>query len=130
METLKITGDDSSPDVYLDKERDIFIINGRSLPEDAIAVYAPIIKWFDTYIESPNANTLLDIRFEYINSSSIKQIAKLLALLQKIKDKGFGIKVKWHYAEEDVDTMQYGERLAKIINYPIVLQAETPTSSK
>ena len=100
MEIYKVSGNESTPDICLDQNRGIFIFNGRSLPENASSIYLPVITWFDEYIKNPNDETLLDIRFDYINSSSIKQLAKLFVLLENIITKGGKLQVRWHFAAE------------------------------
>jgi len=124
MEIYKVSGNESTPDICLDQNRGIFIFNGRSLPENASSIYLPVITWFDEYIKKPNDETLLDIRFDYINSSSIKQLAKLFVLLENIITKGGKVQVWWHFAAEDPDTKAYGEHLSKLVSYPIVLVSD------
>lgn len=121
MNVYTINGTESTPNIYLDKNGGIFSITGRSLPENAINVYSPVMSWFEEYSKSPNPETTLDIHFEYINSSSIKQLAKLLTSLEKIASNGGKVAVKWHHAAEDTDTRAYGEHLAKLVSFPIIL---------
>jgi len=121
MEIYKISGTESSPDVYLDQNKGIFTLSGRSLPENAINVYLPIINWFDEYSQNPNPETVVEINFEYINSASIKQLAKLVVTLEKIKANGGQISVNWHFTPEDFDGKAYGEHLSRLVTFPIAL---------
>ncbi len=124
MNELKLIGNESKPDVCLDKKRGVFVIGGRSLPEDAVSTYKPIMDWINEYISSPNSSTVFDIGLEYINSPSMKQIARLLFALQKIADNGNDVKVLWHYSANDTDTKDHGVRLAKLVTYPFILVAD------
>jgi len=121
MDIFKLSGNESTPDVCLDQHRGLFVFGGRSLPENAIVVYNPIISWFEEYVKKPNDETVVDISFEYINSSSMKQLAKLMVLFEEIPTNGGKLQVKWHYAPEDADTKAYGEHLAKLVSFPVSL---------
>ena len=124
MEKYIATGNEHAPTVCLDKENNTFSISGRSIPENAIAVYSPIIDWWRDYILAPNPTTLLDLNFEYINSSSMKQIAKLLAMLDAIPASQSKVTVRWHYNTDDTDSKLQAERLAKMVKFSIEIIAD------
>ena len=124
MEKYIATGNDHAPAVCLDKENNAFSISGRSIPENAIAVYAPIIDWWREYILAPNPETTLNLNFEYINSSSMKQIARLLAMLDAIPAAMSKVTVRWHYNADDTDSKMQAERLAKMVKFPFKLIAD------
>lgn len=119
MERYIATGNEHAPKVCLDKENNTFSISGRSIPENAIAVYTPIIDWWREYIQAPNPTTIFDLNFEYINSSSMKQIARLFAMLDAIPDSVSKVSVRWHYTPDDLDSKMQAERLAKMVKFPI-----------
>lgn len=60
----------STPTVVLDKSKGIFEISGKSLPEDAMEFYLPIVEWSQSYLQNPNTTTILV--FEYLSSASSK----------------------------------------------------------
>lgn len=124
MERYIETGNEHAPKVCLDKENNTFSISGRSIPENAIAVYTPIIDWWREYIQAPNPVTIFDLNFEYINSSSMKQIARLIALLDTIPASKTTVSIHWHYNTDDTDSKMQAERLAKMVKFPIVLVAD------
>ena len=49
MEILDIRGTTDTPKVLFDPDNNIFEISGRSLPEDVITFYQPVIEWLDDY---------------------------------------------------------------------------------
>lgn len=118
MEAYYINDTDNSFFVRLDKNQGIFAIGGRSIPEDAISAYTPIIEWLSQYASEPNTETIIDFSFEYINSSSMKQIAKILSLLNNIKST---VKVIWHYHFDDFDSKKHGERLSQLVSFSFIL---------
>ena len=125
MEKYIASGNDHAPEVCLDKENNIFTISGRSIPENAIAVYSPIIDWWREYIQAPNPTTTLDLNFEYINSSSMKQMAKLLTMLDSIPADLSKVTVRWHYSTDDLDSKMHAERLAKMVKFTVKVIADS-----
>lgn len=124
MDQYKVSGNDFIPDVCLDKERGIFVIGGRSIPENPQTIYDPIIEWWKYYVNNPNADTIIDLGFEYINSSSIMQIARIMSLLDTIHNKKSMVMARWHYNESDTDSRNQAERLSKMVSFPFSLVAD------
>jgi|ERR1035437_9298212 hypothetical protein len=109
--------DNTTPGVVLDNVKGTFEISGWSHPEDAIQFYAPIFKWMNQYAETPNPETVFHFRFQYFNTSSSKQIFKLISLLEEIAKKS-KTKIQWHYDHEDADMLSSGERYFKMSTLP------------
>lgn len=109
---------EDTPQVELDPENNKFSISGRSLPEDTSEFYKPIINWMKAYVKQPNPYTEFQLKMEYFNSSSIKQIVTLLVILSEIIKTGKEVKITWHYKEGD-DLMEIkGRELKSMIAVP------------
>lgn len=109
-----------TPRLHLNKETGEFEISGRSIPENSIEFYKPVINWLDNYINDPNERTLLVIRLEYFNTSSSKCLVEILRRLERLND-SHQVEVKWCYEEEDEDMLESGEDFKEIIKLPIEL---------
>lgn len=109
-----------TPKVVLDAERGIFELAQMSLPEDAVDFYAPIIQWLVEYSQNPNEKTVFDMKLEYFNTASSKQLIQILLLLQGLKDKS-EVTINWYYKEIDEDMQGLGEEYSQIINLPFNL---------
>ena len=109
-----------TPRLFFSKETGEFEISGRSIPENSIEFYKPIINWLDNYIASPNHRTLLVIKLEYFNTSSSKCLVEILRRLEGLNGHSI-VKVKWCYEEEDEDMQESGEDFKEIIKIPIEL---------
>jgi hypothetical protein len=120
MEKLYFDHTEDTPKVLLDADNKVFSIEGRSLPENAVEFYLPILNWLNDYSKIPNASIIFKFKLEYFNTASAKQITKLLILLQQISEK-IAVKIDWHYYREDADIMASGIRFAKLINAKIEL---------
>ena len=104
-----------TPRVVLDAESGVFEISQMSLPEDAVDFYAPIINWLMEYSENPQKETVFNMKLEYFNTASSKQLIQILLLLGNLKGKT-DIKVNWYYKEIDEDMQALGEEYSQIIN--------------
>ncbi len=119
MEALVIKKTEKTPGVVLNKETGKFIISQTSWPENAKEFYEPIIKWLENYFENnPLDETVFQIRLTYMNTSSSKQIAKILALLKKYSSK-HNIKIQWYYEKGDIDMKNDAIRFATLLNLKI-----------
>ena len=90
------------------------MIKGRSIPENSIEFYKPLIEWISNYSENPKENTLVNIQLEYFNTSSSKCILDVFKKLESISDSS--VSVKWYYEEDDEDMLEAGEDYEAIID--------------
>ena len=109
-----------TPSVILDADRGIFEISQMSLPEDAVDFYTPILAWLKDYAKDPNPETVFNMKLEYFNTASSKQLIQILLLLQDMKDKS-NVLVKWYYKEIDEDMLSLGEEYKQIMTIPFEL---------
>ena len=80
------------------------IITGRSLPEDVHRFYDPVVDWVE---ELECENLILDLKLEYLNTSSTNKILTLLLTINenlKIKN----ITVNWYYESDDMEMEDLG----------------------
>ena len=114
MENLIIDKTNDTPSVRLDSTFGKIEISDRSLPENAIEFYKPILNWVEEYSKSPSEKTIVDFNLEYFNTSSAKQIAKVLLLLSKLSVNNI-VNIRWHYSSDDSDMKSTGERFSKLL---------------
>ena len=113
MEPIKLEPTRDTPKVTCNLDGTIFII-GRSLTEDPIPFYTPILSW----IAQLNAENIeINIQLEYLNTSSSKQIFNLLKLAKENQSKK-NIIVKWYYDENDEDGYEFGQELESLLELP------------
>ena len=109
-----------TPSVILDAEKGIFEISQMSLPEDAVDFYSPILAWLREYAQNPNPETVFNMKLEYFNTASSKQLIQILLILQEMKDRS-NVLVKWFYKEIDEDMLALGEEYKQIMQIPFEL---------
>lgn len=114
MENLVIEGTPKTPTIKFNPDEGKLLIQGRSIPENSIEFYKPLVDSLDTY----SGNATVDIVLEYFNTSSSKCILDVFKKLEKIKSDGNDVEIRWHYEEDDEDMLEAGEDYQAIINIP------------
>ncbi len=115
LEKLIIDSKEDTPKVIFDPASRIFEISARSLPENAIGFYEPVLIWLNNYTQSPIDLTVFEFKLEYFNTSSAKQLAKILLVLENMAKKN-KVVINWFYKKEDADMLASGTRFSKLID--------------
>lgn len=119
MQSLYLDKTNRTPQIILDPQKDHFEIKGRSIPENSVDFYQPVMEWMDAYRQSPNKYTRLVVRLEYFNTSSSKCLVELLRKLEHIFLDGHEVELEWYYEEQDEDMRESGEDFKEILKIPI-----------
>ncbi|HNV94941.1 MAG TPA: DUF1987 domain-containing protein [Bacteroidales bacterium] len=117
LEPLVIQKQEDTPSVILNKEEGAFEIGHRSLPENAIAFYEPVLNWLNEYKNNPLPKTIFNFKLEYFNTASAKQLAKVLLVLQELAQTN-DVLIRWHYLKDDADMHSSGLRFSKLLKIP------------
>ena len=115
MQDLKQEGSAKTPLVEFNTNGEL-LLKGRSIPENSIEFYKPLLEWIESYSESPNSLTVLNVQLEYFNTSSSKCILDVFKKLESVS--GSEVSVKWYYEEDDEDMLEAGEDYEAIIDLP------------
>jgi hypothetical protein len=113
MNALKLEATEDLPEVSFDGYKGVFQISKRSLPENAILFYEPLLIYISEYIKSPKDKTTVVFHFDYISTSSTKQIMKIILLFDELA-KTKQVELNWNYDMGDTDMLQTGNRLEKL----------------
>jgi len=117
MERIELEGSSKTPTVKFDPSG-ILELKGRSIPENSIEFYKPLMDWLEEYEKNPKEKTEIHVQLEYFNTSSSKCILDIFKKLESIRHKGYDVVVKWYYEEDDEDMLEAGEDYQSIINVP------------
>ena len=118
MENLTLEGSAKTPTITFHAGEGKLELQGRSIPENSVEFYKPLNEWIDNYGSSPQANTIVDIKLEYFNTSSSKCILDLFKKLEGINGKGTDVHINWYFEEDDEDMEEAGEDYQAIISLP------------
>ena len=84
MNSLIIEGSPKTPNINFDGNEGSFLISGRSIPENSLDFYKPVMEWLDFYIVEPKEATTVNIKLEYFNTSSSKCLLDVFKKLEVI----------------------------------------------
>ena len=118
MENIKLEGSPKTPTVDFNSEAGNLELRGRSIPENSIEFYKPLLEWIESYGSTPQAKTNVDIKLEYFNTSSSKCILGVFKKLESVHAGGNEMIINWYYEEDDEDMLEAGEDYQAIINIP------------
>ncbi|CAG0972567.1 MAG: DUF1987 domain-containing protein [Bacteroidetes bacterium] len=109
MENLYIAPTIRTPEIIFDYAKGELELIGRSIPEHAMQYYTPLFNWIDEYLTKPKANTTLNVKMEYFNTSSSKCVLEIIKKLKKLTENNHQLIVNWYYEEDDIDIKRTGE---------------------
>ncbi|HBH48942.1 MAG TPA: nuclear pore complex subunit [Bacteroidales bacterium] len=121
MEPLDIQGTNDTPKVIFDPQSEVFEISGRSLPEDVVSFYQPVIEWLEEYKAAPLEYTEFVFRYIYFNTATSKLIQDVLIKLEELYEAGNNVQVIWFYEEDDEDMLDSGEEFMENVDVPFEL---------
>ena len=121
MENLIIKGEAKTPTIDFNYGKGELVISGRSIPENSIEFYKPIIEWLELLKVSEKDKIVLDIKLEYFNTSSSKCILDVFKKLEEIKGVGKDASIRWFFESDDEDMEEAGQDFSAIIKVPLEL---------
>jgi len=124
MRKLIIDQTSFTPKVIFDPEKKIFQISGESRPEDVREFYDKVLSWLNefrlhiTESDQKEDPIVFSFNFEYFNSSSAKLILDMFKVLASLSQKGVNITIEWCYEKEDIDMLEVGKEMSRIVKFP------------
>ena len=100
MEKLIRLATENTPEIDFDPENGNFLISGKSIPEDSMQFYQPILDWLKAYVQAPAEHTTFSFKLEYFNTSSSKILLDMFYILEDISNK---MQLDWYCDETDED---------------------------
>ncbi|MFN7708088.1 MAG: DUF1987 domain-containing protein [Sphingobacteriia bacterium] len=118
MRNLVIEPTDKTPKVVFDAEKSIYVVEGRSIPEDSAGFYRKVYSWLDQYGTQLTHSMQVEMKLEYFNTSSSKCILDMFRRLEKLHEKTDSVQVVWYAEEEDEDLVEAGEDYSRLVKVP------------
>jgi len=111
-----------TPLIELNPETGLFEIRGKSIPENSVIFYKPLLEWIDNYLLDPFHQTSVDIQLDYFNTSSAKIFADFFRKMEKLHAGGKStVAINWRYQDIDDDMLEAGEGFQSITKVPFNL---------
>ncbi len=119
LNILEIKSTNKTPYIKFDPNTGVLEMKGRSIPENAVEFYKPLVDWLDQYSQDPKEKTIVNVQLEYFNTSSSKCILDVFKKLEDInKQEGKEVVINWYYEEDDEDMLEAGEDYQSILKIP------------
>ncbi|HCY00717.1 MAG TPA: nuclear pore complex subunit [Bacteroidales bacterium] len=104
MQKIELKETVTTPYTLLDADNGIIRIEGRSIPENVIDFYQPILNWIDEYAKKPKNKTEVHFKLEYFNTSSSKRLFDIMKKVENIAQVDLNsVFINWYYEEDDED---------------------------
>lgn len=118
MEKINIPRTLKTPAISFEPEKGKLEIKGRSIPENSVEFYLPLLQSINEYASKPLDATVADFQLEYFNTASSKCLLDILKGLSAIQKAGKQVKVNWYYESDDRDIQESGEDYQHIVGLP------------
>jgi hypothetical protein len=127
MASLILEGGNRSPSASFDSVTGKFLLEGRSIPENAYTLYAPILDWVRTYIQEPAQVTHLEFKLSYFNSSSTEHLLEIFQLLNSVTTKGLKFTCRWFREADDEDMDQIAQDFMALVGMKFEMVVIAPS---
>lgn len=114
MDDISLVGSPKTPSIKFSADGRLEM-RGRSIPENALDFYKPLLEWVDNYSRNPQAETTVHVQLEYFNTASSKCMLDLFRKLESVNSK---TTIHWFYEQDDEDMLEAGEDYEAIVNVP------------
>jgi hypothetical protein len=123
LETIQISASEDTPNILLDPGRSEYTISGRSLPEDVLTFYGPVMQWLERFVASGLPKLDLRIDLDYFNTASSKVLLDIFMKLEEAMENGTSTSVTWVYPSTDADMHEAGVEYSELVSVPFSIVA-------
>lgn len=117
MKDLKIYPSQDTPKIDFKTTGELSIV-GISVPENVHTHYQDLFTWLEMFKNDLPQEVTLNVNLEYMNTSSVKMLVKLIQTLIKICSEQAKLTINWISDEDDEELIEEGELLQECVNYP------------
>lgn len=115
---IKINKTLDSPEIHMDEDNSIFLIEGNSYPADVYKTYMAVFGWIKDYSHQIKDKLICEFKFNVLNSTSRKMVYEIISTLDKSISNQANVQIHWYYENQDDDIREIGEILAEQLKLP------------
>jgi len=112
MGPLHIAGSVKTPEIKFSPEDQSLVLSGRSIPENAVDFYRPVLDWAQQITK--DFKLTVQVQLEYFNTSSSNCLLDLFKRLEVSE----ALEVLWYFDADDEDMLEAGEDYDHIVGVP------------
>ncbi|MBE9481722.1 MAG: DUF1987 domain-containing protein [Bacteroidetes bacterium] len=113
MQNLQVFKTKYTLEVDCSVDTGVIKMSGSSYPENAIEFFQPLFDWLEIYISEIGKEIILDLKLNYLNTSSSKCILDIMDILENYQKSNGKVQINWYYEEDDEDILETGEEFAE-----------------
>lgn len=121
MNNLTLSPAKDTLSVICNYQTGVIELEGVSYPQDAADFFNPIFEWLEIYIDQVGAAITLNLRINYLNTSSTKCLFDFIDLLEEYYKTGQKVKINWYYEHDDEDIKETGLEFQEDMELPFEL---------
>jgi len=106
---LHIDRTETSPQIDIDMEHGVMEFVGRSLPANSEQFYSRVYRWLDEYLRIPRTETTVNMKLDYLDTSSSKHLYNIFDRLNTVNERGQSVHVNWHFETGDDEMAETGK---------------------
>lgn len=112
-----------SPAVTAEWETGVLVMTGESYPENTYEIFDNIIGWVEEFLHSGSQPLKIELRLNYLNTSSIRAMIDIFDRLQNAADQGKEIAVSWSYDSRNPRSAELGEEFKEDYTFDFLIEA-------
>jgi len=124
MTNLILTKTKNTLGVNFDATTGVLDLTGSSYPENTTEFFKPLIDWIQKYFLEITGKLILNIKIDYLNSSSIKYLSDIVDKLENYNKSGGAVEINWYHKEDDEDIREMGEEIKEDVKFTFNIISE------
>lgn len=100
---------ETSPQIDMDLDQGVMDFIGRSLPHNSEQFYSRVYRWIEEYLQEPKVETTVNMRLDYLDTSSSKHLYNIFQKLDAVSERGQHVQVNWHFETGDEEMAETGK---------------------
>lgn len=123
QQNLSLAPTQSTPAVTADWETGLLVMTGESYPENTYEIFDNIIGWVEEFLRSESRPLRVELKLNYLNTSSIRAMIDIFDRLQLAADDGRNIVVCWFYDSRNPRSAELGEEFKEDYSFDFEITA-------
>ena len=123
QKNLSLAPTQSTPAVTAEWESGLLVMAGESYPENTYEIFDNIIGWVEEFLGSESRPLRVELKLNYLNTSSIRAMIDIFDRLQTAADEGGDITVCWFYDSRNPRSAELGEEFKEDYSFNFEISA-------
>ena len=123
QKNLSLAPTQSTPAVSAEWDSGLLVMTGESYPENTYEIFDSIIGWVEEFLGSVDRPLRVELKLNYLNTSSIRAMIDIFDRLQSASDDGKAIAVCWFYDSRNPRSAELGEEFKEDYTFDFEISA-------